>query len=119
MLGIILASYIGGGALLMAVAQPLVERRVKPNNWYGVRTPKTKSNEDIWYEANEYGGRVLCQLGYGMMAATIVLLPLAWLLSRAIGIQLASSCYGLTCALILLGATLWMAAKILKRVGEL
>ena len=40
----------------MAIAVPLVLRKVPPNVIYGFRTPKTLSNPQIWYVANYKGG---------------------------------------------------------------
>ncbi len=38
------------------ISLPLVLKMVPLNRWYGFRTRKTMSNEDIWYEANYKGG---------------------------------------------------------------
>ena len=94
----------------MAVAQPLVARKVKPNDWYGVRTPKTKANADIWYKANEYGGRVIRALGVGVGVAAVVLLPLAYW---------SVSAYALACAAALLIGTLGMAVLNVKYIARL
>ena len=51
------------GVLLVVVAIPLILRRVKPNKIYGVRTRKSLSSPEIWYEINEYGGWVLVIMG--------------------------------------------------------
>lgn len=42
--------------LLILVSVPMVMRRVPPNAFYGLRTPKTLSNPQIWYEANRRAG---------------------------------------------------------------
>ena len=110
MLWIIMASYIGMGALLMAAAQPLIARKVEPNDVYGVRTPKTKSSPDIWYKANEYGGRVICAVGALVAASAILLLPVArWGLNA----------YALTCAAVLVLGCLWMVVLNLKYIAKL
>lgn len=46
----------GVGVTLIALCIPLALQKVKPNGWYGFRTPKTLSNEKIWYEANRVAG---------------------------------------------------------------
>lgn len=51
----------------------MILRRVKPNRFYGFRTPKTLSDERIWYEANEYAGKLLLAMGLICMAAAILL----------------------------------------------
>ncbi len=35
---------------------PLILGKVKPNAVYGFRTPKTLSNDEIWYAANRTAG---------------------------------------------------------------
>src|ERR1700681_2997010 len=67
------------GLLFIGIAQPMVRRRVKPNPWYGFRTPKTLSSEEIWYAANEYSGKALTAAGAIIALAAIALVPLAYL----------------------------------------
>lgn len=57
--------YAGAGVLLVAISIPLIQRRIKPNPFYGFRVPKTYSNEQTWYEANAYSGKWL--LGAGVV----------------------------------------------------
>lgn len=42
--------------IFIALAIPLILRRIPPNRWYGFRTRKTRSNDRIWYEANRIAG---------------------------------------------------------------
>lgn len=58
--------------LTLLISIPLVLGWVKPNPWYGVRTRKTRSSQEIWYRANRVGG--IC-----LMAATLIAL-LLWAL---------------------------------------
>jgi uncharacterized membrane protein len=67
------------GLLFIAISQPMIRRQVKPNPFYGFRTPKTLSNEDIWYAANEYCGKALTAAGGIMALAAVALVPLAFL----------------------------------------
>ncbi len=110
MVWMILVSYIAVGGLFMAVAQPLIERRVKPNDWYGVRTPKTKSNEDTWYKANEYGGRTMRTLGLATLMASMFLLPLG---------HRDAQTYALACTAVVFVGALWMAVLNLKYIAKL
>ena len=55
------------GILIALTAIPLVLGKVPPNMFYGVRTPRTMSDRDVWYKANAYGGRAL--LVAGLIAA--------------------------------------------------
>lgn len=45
------------GILEIIIGIPLLYGKIKPNIWYGFRTPKTRSNDEIWYKANKYVGR--------------------------------------------------------------
>ena len=44
-------------AICIAIAVPLMRRRVKPNKLYGIRFKKSYESEELWYAINEYGGR--------------------------------------------------------------
>lgn len=65
--------YFGVGFLFVGISLPLIKRKVKPNNWYGVRLPQTMNNEKIWYEVNEISGRHLCIFGLAICLLTIIL----------------------------------------------
>ena len=64
---------VGIGILMILLAIPLTLRKVKPNIWYGFRTPKTLSDEGIWYEANEYAGKALLVASGIIVIAALVL----------------------------------------------
>src|SRR5262245_24694969 len=81
------ALFTATGVLLVALAIPLIQRRVQPNYLYGLRVPATFADEWVWYEANAASGRDLLVLGVALIAAALIL-PLAP------GINLAS--YALT-----------------------
>lgn len=65
------------GTLLIAVALPMLLRRLKPNAWYGLRVPATMEDEWVWYEANAGSGRDLIVLGAAQiaLAVTLALVP--------------------------------------------
>jgi hypothetical protein len=56
---------------LMALALPLVRRRVSRNRWYGVRLPESFASDEAWFDINAYGGRGLLMFG-AVVAATAV-----------------------------------------------
>ena len=62
-----LLTFVFVGVLFIAIAVPLMRGMVKPNPWYGFRTPKTLNNPDLWYKVNAYSGRLF--LGQGVMLA--------------------------------------------------
>ena len=64
--------FVALGLLQVGIAVPLALRRVKRNYIYGVRLPKTLSNDAIWYDANEYGGRQLLWSGLASVLLTII-----------------------------------------------
>jgi len=61
------------GTLFIGLGLPLALRRVGPNGWYGLRTPATMANEEVWYEANAISGRDFVALGSGLLVLVIVL----------------------------------------------
>ncbi len=40
--------FAGVGALFMALAVPMITRRLRRNWWYGLRTVHTMSDERVW-----------------------------------------------------------------------
>jgi uncharacterized membrane protein len=64
--------FAGVGVLLIALAIPLILKKVPRNNWYGVRTEKTMHGpEQVWYEANHDAGLGLCAVGILTLAAAL------------------------------------------------
>ena len=76
--------FLGQGLLLMALSVPLIRGRVKPNSFYGLRTPKSLSNERIWYPANRAGGRALFTAGGAIVLASIGVLMAGGALSEGV-----------------------------------
>ena len=64
----LLAASLSMGVLFIALAIPLIRRKVPPNHWYGLRVPATLADERVWYEANARAGRELLVLGVLVMA---------------------------------------------------
>lgn len=65
--------YVVLGLGFLGLAIPMIQRRVKPNPWYGFRVPKTLNNPTIWYEANAYSGRQLFRTGLTLILAAFAL----------------------------------------------
>jgi uncharacterized membrane protein len=89
--------FVAVGLLIVGLSVPLLRRRVKPNRWYGFRTPKTMSSERIWYEANAYAGKMFLRAGTVFIAAAIVL----YFVFRTNFIA-----YNITCTVVLLSTVL-------------
>jgi len=62
-------TFLALGAVFVALAIPLVARKVRPNGAYGIRIPAAFASEEAWYRINRHGG--FCLLGY---AAALLLL---------------------------------------------
>ena len=72
-----LALFSAVGLLFIGLAVPLIRRRVKPNQLYGIRVNATFADEWVWYEANARSGRDLAILGalQLVIAVSLSLLP--------------------------------------------
>ena len=83
------------GALFIALALPLIYRRIKPNGLYGVRVHATFADEAVWYEANAMSGRDLLLLGV-LICLLAVSLPFVSGISPlfAIGLLLGVTLFG-------------------------
>jgi uncharacterized membrane protein len=66
-----LITYTLTALVLIFASLPLVQGKVKPNPWYGVRLPETMDNPELWYKANKYGGQLMTIVGLLILAATI------------------------------------------------
>ena len=66
------ATFAAVGVLLMALAVPLMRRRVPPNATYGLRVRATLADRTVWYEANAASGRDLFALGAALLVAALV-----------------------------------------------
>lgn len=64
------------GPLLVALALPLILRKVPPNPWYGLRVAATFADKWVWYEANARSGRDFLILGV-VQTATALFAPTA------------------------------------------
>ena len=64
--------YFIAGLVLFAVGVPLLRGWIPRNRLAGFRTPKTLSNDRVWYEANRVAGRDLMIVGAVVMATAVV-----------------------------------------------
>ena len=64
--------FVAVGLLFVALALPLIRRRVKPNRLYGLRVPATFADEQVWYDANASTGRDLVKLGTIQMGVALL-----------------------------------------------
>jgi hypothetical protein len=72
-LTLLLLLFVGSGLLLVGISIPLIQRRVKPNYWYGFRTKRTLNNPAVWYNVNAYAGKRLLVSGIITTVAAVLL----------------------------------------------
>ncbi len=72
-LTLLLALFLAAGILMVGISIPLIQRRIKPNYWYGFRTRRTLSDPAVWYEVNAYAGKRLLISGVIASVSAIVL----------------------------------------------
>src|SRR5688572_7531439 len=65
--------FAASSILLIALAIPMIQEKVKPNWFYGFRTPKTVNNPHIWYPANKRAGWWLVGMGITMLLLSLIL----------------------------------------------
>lgn len=58
-----LITFLITGLIFSALSIPLIKRKVKINNWYGIRLPQTTKSESVWYEVNATMGKYLFVFG--------------------------------------------------------
>lgn len=103
--------YVGAGVLLVALSIPLIQRRIKPNPFYGFRVTKAYSSEQTWYDVNAYAGKWLLGAGVAivMVAILFALIP---------GITADGYAWSVTgVTLAALGISLVQSFRYLKRIG--
>ena len=108
-----IAMYSLLGLLFMGLALPLIQKRVKPNLWYGFRVPKTLRDERIWYKANAYSGVTMFLAGIAITLGALVLAPLAWLLHLGVG------GYVLCCTVVIMGSLTWSVILSFRYLSKL
>jgi uncharacterized membrane protein len=93
------------GLVTTALYLPLVLGKVKPNRFYGIRTPEAFSSEENWYRINKSGAKAL-------LPASIVLT-----LVGLIGFLIPSPyfiVYEIAAAIIILGSILVTCWRMLR-----
>ena len=69
--------HIAAGLLVIALAIPLILRRVPMNHVYGVRIRQSFESDEAWYDINEYGGKWLLAYGIVLVVYGIAARPYA------------------------------------------
>ena len=63
---------IGTALLLIVLSIPLAKRKIKMNDFYGVRIKKAFESEENWFNINEYGGKQLIIWSLPMFLAGVI-----------------------------------------------
>jgi len=104
--------FAGSGLVLVAISIPLIQRRVKPNYWYGFRTRRTLNDPVVWYEVNAYAGKRLLISGGITTVAAIMLYFIP-------GLTVDGYSLGMTVfALGPLTISVWQSFRYLNRLTE-
>lgn len=64
------------GALFVGLGIPLMLGRIRPNIWYGFRTRKTLSNDEIWYSINQVTGKDMMWVGAILTVVSLVVMAM-------------------------------------------
>lgn len=67
----VVAVHFVAALVAIVISVPLIRRRVKMNDWYGIRIPAAFESEEVWYDINQYGGRLF--LGWGVLMAVMAI----------------------------------------------
>ena len=111
-LALLLLLFVGSGLLLVGISIPMIQRRVKPNYWYGFRTRRTLNDPAIWYDVNAYAGKRLLISGVITTIAAIMLYFVT-------GLTVDSYSLGMTVfALGPLTIGVWQSFRYLNRLTE-
>ena len=62
------------GVVLIVLGIPLLLEKVKPNWFYGFRTPTIVKNKDLWYKVNKQVGREFIIAGIILMIGSIYMI---------------------------------------------
>jgi uncharacterized membrane protein len=71
-MSIIALDYIISGIIVIAVSLPLIKRKIKMNTFYGFRIKAAFESEQLWYDINAYGGRMLIRFGSVILIAGLI-----------------------------------------------
>lgn len=59
--------------LFMGLSIPLIQRKVAPNDVYGIRIDKAFETDALWYDVNEYGGWAMVAAGFVILIGNLLL----------------------------------------------
>lgn len=105
---ILLVTYLGSAAVMIACGIPMYRRTLRPNKWMGFRTRVTLNDDRVWFEANHAAGRWLIISGIGTGLSAIS--------AAAIGMNELESAVLVTAAMLAgVALSLWAGYSAEKR----
>ena len=66
-----LITFFISGIAFSALAIPLIRKKIKVNNWYGIRIPQTMDDDEVWYEVNALMGKYIFSWGIFISVLTL------------------------------------------------
>lgn len=66
-----LITFFISGIAFSALAIPLIRKKIKANNWYGIRIPQTMDDDEVWYEVNASMGKYIFSWGIFISVLTL------------------------------------------------
>jgi uncharacterized membrane protein len=98
----ILVLFVIGGVLFVALGVPLRYKKVPPNWFYGFRTRKTLSSEEIWYPVNRVTGIDMIRLGSLVAVSALIMLALRHTVAPETGVIIVGAIGGVMALWMLL-----------------
>jgi uncharacterized membrane protein len=65
--------YLCAAGGLLSIALGIGMQRIRPNRFYGIRTPATYADRRVWRDANRQAGKGLIALGVGVALFSLIL----------------------------------------------
>jgi hypothetical protein len=109
---VMMGIYVFTGALLLATGIWMIRFRLTASRWFGIRLPEPLVDEQVWYAANIYSGKVFVWMG-----ALYALFSLGTAFVPGIGYDVMG--YNMACTLALMvvcGIGTWVVFRRIKRV---
>ncbi len=90
--------FLAAGVIIAGISLPLIQGKVRPNRFYGIRTEAAFASEENWYEINKAGGLILFKSSIPMFAVGAVgfFLPTNW-----------ETAYSISGAIVMLGSVVF------------
>ena len=96
--------FLAACVVIALLSVPLILKVVPPNRWYGIRTARTLSNNELWFSANRFAGWAFL-MAASVSAAALLIAPEV------------ASVYGALVLVVPIGVALAVSLAYLRRSG--